>query len=648
MALRVPLNQTVTSKYTSDGEYVIESTYAKYKGYYYELSGKLFAGKEYDPNAPVIIKVTKENANSLLTNKSTYLYGLLSGIKLLNTKPVSHIFQKTKPNERYADRYFIQRVNDNPPLIKEINKDTYEQFQTDPLYKSTTIKWDTIGSNEKTLDLLDKQFPGIKSFLEELNYSPFGEDDEYTVTSTTVTPPLPPLQPLVSSGSVTDTPKPQDIIPIGPIYINASPIVSQPPDITPTAPVLSNLRYLSTNDVISINFNVDSTGNSPINRIGTSYNTSPGLLYTNALDTGNTSLGSYLQNRTGLSPETFYYYFAYAMNDAGFTGSVGPNTAWTLSNPPTVQASNLVAVTGSSTEIRLSWTAATWPGSGATNKQYIILRSVFPNTPNITNTNGQVLTVDAITTIQAEGIGFGTTEYTASGLTSNTTYTFKVIPVTWSGTNIRTDAPTANYLTAGAPTATATLTTPPTTCTADTWDIGDLYTDIEDNQIGYIYYKDTCNIYVVGRRDLFAENTSLPSFPEVEPQWGCAGDTVLVSGGNDSVGGGFENTRTIVEFGCPPTVIAPFAAQLCYDYRVGGIQWNLPTAGDWNQMYIVKDDLINAEAIENKYYWSSNEYDKSFAVVVNPYTGTAGKLSLSKTSQWSVRPVAKIENPRAR
>jgi hypothetical protein len=177
-----------------------------------------------------------------------------------------------------------------------------------------------------------------------------------------------------------------------------------------------------------------------------------------------------------------------------------------------------------------------------------------------------------------------------------------------------------------------------------------LYTDIEDNPIGYIYYKDTCNIYIVGVEDLLATDSSglVEPFPLVDPQWGCTENEVLIAGGNTSVGGGFENTRTIVESGCPPTVISPFAASLCYDYEVGRIQWNLPTIGDWDQMYIVKSALISAGAIEDKYYWSSNEDGKSNAIAVNPNSGNSGKISRNKAAQYAVRPVTKIENPRAK
>jgi len=55
MALRIPKNQIITGKYTLGKEYVILSSYAPYQGYYYNLNGRTFAGKEFDPKAPEII-----------------------------------------------------------------------------------------------------------------------------------------------------------------------------------------------------------------------------------------------------------------------------------------------------------------------------------------------------------------------------------------------------------------------------------------------------------------------------------------------------------------------------------------------------------------------------------------------------------------
>jgi hypothetical protein len=180
MAIRVPQNQTVTSKYTSGKEYMFTQTYREYIGYYYELNSKLFAGKEFNTTAPELIRIDSNKVNKLLTNPSTYVYGKISGTRIPNQKPISYIFQKNDPNIQYIDRYFIQKiVNVNPVLIKEINEENYKQMQSNPLYKTIIIKWDTIYNNDAVIEKAEKQMPGIKSFLENLNYSPYNEEDIY-------------------------------------------------------------------------------------------------------------------------------------------------------------------------------------------------------------------------------------------------------------------------------------------------------------------------------------------------------------------------------------------------------------------------------------------------------------------------------------
>jgi hypothetical protein len=651
MGLRVPQNQIVTSKYTTGGEYLVESTYKNYQGYYYEYNDVTYAGKEFNIKSPILIKKGSDDVNKLLLNPKTAQYAAISGIKIndnkINSLPkLNTTINSDKGGELFLAFYY-KKKNENPIIIRAISEESYLALQNEPIYQTTYVG--TYQGKTKSIDEADREMPGLKIFLLEINRTPnfiSSNTSLIPTSSKSITQPQPQPQ---LTGSVTDTPKPQDIIPVGPIFINPTPI-PPPPDPTPTAPILSNLSIKPdsiTNNSFGITFNVDSTGNSTLNRVGTSYNTLPGFSYTNALDTGDTYLGFYLQNRTGLNPETFYYYFAYAMNDAGFTGSVGENTFWTLSNPPTAQASNLVAVTGSSTEIRLSWTPATFPGSGATTKRYLLLRAIFPNIPNILNSSGQIPFEDANTTIQSSNISSLSSSYTASGLTTNTTYTFKLIPYTWDGAN----GATYNYLTANAPTASAELTTPPATCNADTWNIGDLYTDNEDNPIGYIYYINACKLYVLGVDDLLAIDSITET--QVDPQWGCADTTILSGGGDTSIGGGRGNTEIIIIANCDPTFIVPFAAQACYNYNdiIRGYNWGLPTIGDWQQMYDIKAILVAAGAIEDKYYWSSNEDGKLNAVAANPTSGTAGtvsKLSGRKTSNYPVRPVTIIETPRAR
>lgn len=193
-------------------------------------------------------------------------------------------------------------------------------------------------------------------------------------------------------------------------------------------------------------------GGSAITAKGVVWNTAssptlPGL--------GNTNDGSgtadFSSSLSGLSPQTQYFVRAYATNLAG-TG-YGPNINFrTLSNPPTTQATGLTATAVRRDTIVLNWTAATFPGSGATNRNYLLLRAVSPNTPTLTAINGTSPVVDINTTIVSSSISDVSISFTNFGLAEATTYNYLLIPYTWDGSN----AATYHYLIASAPTANAT------------------------------------------------------------------------------------------------------------------------------------------------------------------------------------------------
>jgi len=53
--MKVPAN-IIETKYTSGNEFVFSFNYKYYQGYYYELNDKIFAGKEFNINAPELVK----------------------------------------------------------------------------------------------------------------------------------------------------------------------------------------------------------------------------------------------------------------------------------------------------------------------------------------------------------------------------------------------------------------------------------------------------------------------------------------------------------------------------------------------------------------------------------------------------------------
>ncbi|MEN9522035.1 MAG: hypothetical protein RL065_412, partial [Bacteroidota bacterium] len=196
---------------------------------------------------------------------------------------------------------------------------------------------------------------------------------------------------------------------------------------------------------------------------GTLYGSSSGISTANNptnLGTPGTLPYTFTETRSSLSPQTLYYTRAYATNTQG-NGYSPELTFYTYSTPVTSQAASLSGNVISSTQIDLSWTGATFPTTGATNKNYILLSAVSPNTPTLASTNGQAPSAGANTTIVSSSITPIATSYSNTSLNVNTTYNYLLVPYTWDGTN----AGTYNYLTASAPTCSGT--TPDATLSTD-------------------------------------------------------------------------------------------------------------------------------------------------------------------------------------
>ncbi|MFN4257296.1 MAG: MopE-related protein, partial [Saprospiraceae bacterium] len=229
--------------------------------------------------------------------------------------------------------------------------------------------------------------------------------------------------------------------------------------ILPAAPTLTSPTAVSiTQNSATLGATITIDGGASITERGTVYKTTAGVTATdNPLAEGGTTTGAFSHTRTGLSPQTQYFYKGYAVNTNG-TGLSSEGSFRTLSNPPTGAASNLTATLATTTSANLSWTGGTFPASGATKYGYLVLRSAAtpglvasPNglAPASALSSGTVLVSNIETTAPTAP---GTTA-SATGLSVATTHTFTVIPYTWDGTNTST----YHYLTSGAPTASLTL-----------------------------------------------------------------------------------------------------------------------------------------------------------------------------------------------
>ena len=224
MGLRIPKNQIQEKKYTNGKEYMFETTYREYKGYYYEVNGRLFAGEEVTTNSPILIPIKSPNVNSLLTNASTYVYGVISNFKLKNTKvtgiPKLDIDNTvapgvTLPEGKVGDtslNFYCQSSID-PSKIKEIDENTFKTLQEDPLYKTSFVG--TYNNITQTLNQAEKQISNITLFVEP---SPAIQETTPGANAQALPPQKLFSKPTPITGSITDTPKSQDIVPVGPIY----------------------------------------------------------------------------------------------------------------------------------------------------------------------------------------------------------------------------------------------------------------------------------------------------------------------------------------------------------------------------------------------------------------------------------------------
>jgi hypothetical protein len=163
---------------------------------------------------------------------------------------------------------------------------------------------------------------------------------------------------------------------------------------------------------------------------------------------------------TGLSAQTNYYFAIYTFNSSGpcyMTSSAPTSNNYTLSNPPTGHTGSFTATTSTCSDIALSWTAATYPASGATTKGYMILMRSDGTNPDATGVvNGTApasLTLPSGTTLAGTATS---TSLTVTGLSSVTTYNFCIIPYCWDGSN----GATYDYYTAASiPVSNAATTT---------------------------------------------------------------------------------------------------------------------------------------------------------------------------------------------
>jgi len=160
--VKVPAN-IIETKYTSGNEFVFSFNYKYYQGYYYELNGKTFSGKEFNINAPELVKADSKEINPLLTSAKTLIYGSLSKIKLNNINVKGVVPADAHNVNIDLVTFYCKKINTNPILIKQISEQTYYVLKNDPLYIVTYI------GNYKGIDQsiydASKQIPELRDWL---------------------------------------------------------------------------------------------------------------------------------------------------------------------------------------------------------------------------------------------------------------------------------------------------------------------------------------------------------------------------------------------------------------------------------------------------------------------------------------------------
>jgi hypothetical protein len=140
MALRIPQNK-IKVKYTSGGEYVIANSNIRYQGYYHELNGKVYTGKEYNAfDSRPLTKITPELSSQLLFKPNTALYGAISNTKIPNSRVIGLPLEASNRNPEAnvnIVKFYCQQLNTK--IIKDIDETTYLSLQNNPLFITTYV-----------------------------------------------------------------------------------------------------------------------------------------------------------------------------------------------------------------------------------------------------------------------------------------------------------------------------------------------------------------------------------------------------------------------------------------------------------------------------------------------------------------------------
>ena len=125
-----------------------------------EISDKLFAGREFDPKALQLTKISSISKFKLNEKTSTY-----SNLTKQNLPPTDRIIS-IPLSIKSEIKYIVKQLNSSPIRLFFVNKETYEREKDNPLYSFTTIYFDSQYGFSIT-EQNKKEIPEIDIFLEE-------------------------------------------------------------------------------------------------------------------------------------------------------------------------------------------------------------------------------------------------------------------------------------------------------------------------------------------------------------------------------------------------------------------------------------------------------------------------------------------------
>jgi hypothetical protein len=144
-------------KYTYGKEYVLENK--EYVGYYYELGGEAYAGKEFSATAAKLIKTLSSDNLSLNT------YEAISGKRLPQNINVVPYIYKYETDTRYFSYHQITKN------IVEIDENAFKALKSNPIYTVVSLKFYG-GFIEGEVLEAENQIPGIKNFTDNIYIPP--------------------------------------------------------------------------------------------------------------------------------------------------------------------------------------------------------------------------------------------------------------------------------------------------------------------------------------------------------------------------------------------------------------------------------------------------------------------------------------------